>query len=131
MIALDTNVLLRFFTRDDPLQAAASRALLQTPGEAFFVSDIVLVEFVWSLRRFYHFSRQETAAVVQSLLDRGNFIVTDRDTAQQATRHLAAGGDFADALVIAAARAQGCSSLASFDEAMAENSRDYVIRPTA
>ena len=129
MIALDTNVLVRFITEDDPQQAAASRALLETRGETFFAGDIVLVELVWVLRRLYHFSREDVVTVLQSLLDRTDFVVEDRQAAQDAVRRLAAGGDFADALILSTARAQGCSRLASFDEGMLEDSPSFVIRP--
>ena len=130
MIALDTNVLVRFITEDDPRQAAASRALLATPHETFFAADIVLVELVWTLRRLYRFSREDVVTVLQSLLDRSDFLVEDRQAAHDGVRRLAAGGDFADALILSAARAQGCSCLASFDEAMKEGGPGFVVRPS-
>ena len=48
MIALDTNVLVRLITRDDAAQAAAVDALLSTPGEVFFLPDLVLAELAWA-----------------------------------------------------------------------------------
>jgi len=51
VIALDTNVLLRFFLRDDEEQGeAAEKLMLQlTLDEPGFVSREVLVELVWAL----------------------------------------------------------------------------------
>ena len=129
MIALDTSVLIRFITEDDPRQAAASRALLDALGETFFASDVVLVELVWTLRRLYHFSRDETATVLQSLLDRTDFVVEDRQETQRAVRNMARGRDFADALILSKARTKGCSRLATFDEELAEHHPDFVVRP--
>ena len=129
MIALDTNVLVRFITQDDPRQAAAARRLLDARDETFFASDVVLVELVWTLRRLYRYSRHEVVTVLQSLLDRTDFTVEDRQGTQQAVRDMAAGGDFADALVAAKARTQGCSHLATFDEEMAARHPDFVTRP--
>ena len=129
MIALDTNVLVRFITEDDPRQAAASRALLATPGETFYVSDIVLVELSWVLRSVYRFRREEVGAVLRALLDRVDFVVADREGVQAAVRHLAAGGDLADALLLAEARRHGCARLATFDEELTKRDPGFALAP--
>ena len=55
MIAVDTNVLLRFVVRDDVVQfKRASRFFDQrTAEDPAFISLIVLAEFVWALRRHH------------------------------------------------------------------------------
>ena len=58
MIALDTNVLVRYLVADDAGQAEAAQALLagltaERPG---FVCREVAVELVWVLERAYRFS---------------------------------------------------------------------------
>ena len=51
MQALDTNVIVRFLTGDDPKQAARARALI---GHApVFVARAVLLEVEWVLRGVY------------------------------------------------------------------------------
>jgi hypothetical protein len=62
MIGLDTNVLVRYLTQDDPDQAArATRVVEQeltadTPG---FIGLVVLVETAWVLQRLYRASAEE------------------------------------------------------------------------
>ena len=53
MIAVDTNILVRFLTKDDLDQFKKSKQLLQT--EQIFIPDTVLLETEWVLRFAYHF----------------------------------------------------------------------------
>lgn len=60
MIALDTNVLVRYLVEDDPKQsAAAARAIERATarGEEIFIGQIVLCELVWVLSHAYDFTR--------------------------------------------------------------------------
>ena len=52
MIGLDTNVLLRAVTRDDPVHSPLARTLIGALDEARpgYINIVVLVEFSWSLR---------------------------------------------------------------------------------
>ena len=61
MIGIDTNILVRLLTDDDPAQAEAVRRLLtplDTVAESVVINDIVLVETLWTLHRLYGFDRQ-------------------------------------------------------------------------
>jgi len=70
---LDTNVLLRFLTADDPVQADRVGALFaaaERSGERFFVSVIALCELSWTLRgRPYRLDRAQIAAALERILD--------------------------------------------------------------
>ena len=48
MASIDTNVLVRFLTSDDPGQYAKARTLFER--EAIFISDTVILETEWVLR---------------------------------------------------------------------------------
>jgi len=65
MIALDTNVLVRYLVRDDAEQAEAARALLEslTTDRPGYVCREVAVELVWVLERAYGFSRKRKRVV--------------------------------------------------------------------
>ena len=69
MIALDTNVLVRFLVNDHPAQAEAARSLLSelTERDLGFICREVTVELVWVLERAYGFSRERIATVLESL----------------------------------------------------------------
>ena len=67
MIALDTNVLVRYLVRDDARQAEAARKLLEalTTERPGLVCREVTVELVWVLERAYRFSRDQIATVLE------------------------------------------------------------------
>jgi predicted nucleic-acid-binding protein len=122
MIALDTNVLVRFLVEDDPTQAAKATALIEnaiTESTTLFVSDVVLCETVWVLISRYGFSRAEVAAVLQRLLDADHLSFR---APSQHTRALAAfsngKGDFADYVIREHSLAAGCTAVATFDQAL-------------
>ena len=48
MTAVDTNVLLRYLLHDDDLQTAQADAIFNT-AETILITDVVLVETVWTL----------------------------------------------------------------------------------
>lgn len=118
MIALDTNVLLRFFLRDDEGQAeAAERLMLQlTVVEPGFISREVLVEVVWALEYTYRFRREQVATVLTELLNVASVeIECASDVAEATGGYRRGGADFADRMIAAAARRAGAVPLHTFD----------------
>ncbi|MEM7239421.1 MAG: PIN domain-containing protein [Pseudomonadota bacterium] len=110
MIALDTNVLMRFLVGDDPAQAAASRVLTgRCSGAApALICREVLVELVRVLERGHGFGREATATTLDGLLAAGDLAVKEIDAAARAA-HLSREGeaDFADLMIPAAAGRAG------------------------
>lgn len=117
MIALDTNVLARYYvaSSDAPSQkqSAAARKLLES-GKSLFVSKTVVLELEWVLRGYYKSPPQDVLAVLTQLLGMPNLQVEDRVAVELATTALGDGFDFADALHHASSR--HCSSVATFDD---------------
>jgi DNA-binding transcriptional regulator YiaG len=71
MIGLDTNVLIRYLTQDDPVQSAKATEILERrlrPTNPGFVSVVAMVETVWVLDRAYGLATQEIATAVERLL---------------------------------------------------------------
>ena len=122
MIGLDTNVLIRLLTADEPVQLkAASRLLAAHDGQAgaFFINDMVLVELVWVLGRLYGFAPAEALTAIESLLDSDAFAFEDRDRLSHALGLCKAQGcDFADTMIALKNAAAGCEHTATFDKAM-------------
>ncbi len=77
MIALDTNVLIRLITGDDPVQARAIEAFLENTEGPFLIPDLVVAELAWVLQRRYGFTRPEIGSVLSSLLDRRDVVFED------------------------------------------------------
>lgn len=119
MVGLDSNVLVRYFAQDDPVQSPQTTDLIErrlsvdNPG---FISVIVLAETAWVLERVYRFSGLGIAAALEPLLQVDVFVV---QSPQEVFVALAAArrgqGAFADALIGALALRAGCSSTLTFD----------------
>jgi predicted nucleic-acid-binding protein len=98
VIALDTNVLVRWIVRDDPKQFARADAVMAEP---FFLPISVFMELGWVLRSVYGFSRQDiskTAALVVSLPTTNIPFATN---IRWAIERYAAGGDWEDMIHLA------------------------------
>ncbi|HVS01093.1 MAG TPA: type II toxin-antitoxin system VapC family toxin [Thermoanaerobaculia bacterium] len=119
MRGLDTNVLLRPLTQDDPSQASAVEAFfreVESRGERLFVSGIVLCETCWSLRGF-GYSRSEIASTLEKLLDTALFEIQDRELVRRALAQYRQGpADFADYLIGWQCRQAGCADTVTFDQ---------------
>ncbi|WP_199192550.1 PIN domain-containing protein [Chlorogloea sp. CCALA 695] len=68
MVALDTNVLVRYLTQDDLEQWQLAARLIEAEGQLCFFSNIVLCELVWILRgKPYQFTRLQISQVLEAL----------------------------------------------------------------
>lgn len=122
MIALDTNVLIRFLVEDDPVQCRQAKALIRraiASGEPCFVSEVVLCEIVWVLESSYRVERVEIGRVLDRLLraQRLRFRSSER-LARALAAYTSGRGDFADYWIREAAGEGGCESVATFDRAL-------------
>ncbi len=132
MKGLDTNILLRFLTGDDPIQSAAARRLLEkgeAHGERFHVTTTVLCEMVWALRGgAYRQDRDAIAGAVEALLASRLFELQHRDLVRRALAEFRGGpGDFADYLIGWQNDAAGCEGTLTFDRDLAGSDRFTVL----
>lgn len=125
MIALDTNLLVRYLVRDEPRQTAAATRLVESacsessPG---FVSQIVLCELSWVLDRGYDYPRDQLAAVLRGLLAATDLTVERSELVWQAVNRFEAGkADFADYLLGLAAREASAETTVTFDRRAASS----------
>lgn len=102
MIVVDTNLLVRMVTADEPELAARVADFLRRQ-RAFFVPKSVLLELEWVLRsrRGYHLPRNKVSVAVEALLNLPGAHVEDEDAVRQACEWFARGLDFTDALHLA------------------------------
>lgn len=121
MIALDTNVLVRFLVEDDAAQTRRAKSLIQKTQATTtcYISDVVVCELVWVLTSCYRVPRAEIAETLRRLTTsrQMTFDATDRIT--RALDAFTAGrGDFADYLLREHARTAGCETVATFDRVL-------------
>ena len=118
MIALDTNVLVRFLVQDDPEQAriAGDTMDLLTDVDPGFVGREVLVELVWVLERAYGYDRSAISGAIDGLLSATELVIEAADDVGPALEvYRAEGFGFADLMIAAAARRAGATELVTFD----------------
>jgi len=115
VLAVDTNVIVRYLTADHPEQFAKASALVQ--GEDVYVCSTVLLETEWVLRRGYRFSRDRISAALTAFAGLPRVTLEDAALAAKALEWMRSGLDFADALHLA--KAAGCEAFVSFDQRFA------------
>ena len=121
MIAVDTNLLVRILTNDDPIQAR--RALKILNSDDIFIPKTVLLETEWVLRHAYEIDRSNIINGFQKLLGLPNVNVEDPDSIFQAISWYENKFDFADALHLASSRR--CVSFATFDGSFVKKARQF------
>jgi len=123
MIALDTNVLVRFLTQDDDAQFQVAAGLIEgctrdVPG---YVCREVMIELVWVLERAYKYSREEIAEALLSIVTASQLSVENaQDIASVVNLYRKEGYDFADLMIRQAANRSGASVLKTFDLKLAK-----------
>jgi predicted nucleic-acid-binding protein len=96
-IAVDTNVLVRYLTRDDEGQAIEAERAIEE-ADAIVVPTIVLCQLVWVLKRAYRYAGRETIDILRRFVAI-RAVEIDRPAAEAGIAMLARGGDFADGVI--------------------------------
>lgn len=120
MRAVDTNILARYYLRDDLVQGRIAANVLSA-GDVF-VPKTVILELEWVLRYLAGQPQDKVIECLAHLIALPNITVEDRDEIDAALSYCRKGIDFADALHLAAGKA--CSELLTFDD------RGYARRAT-
>ncbi|NEU76053.1 type II toxin-antitoxin system VapC family toxin [Hassallia byssoidea VB512170] len=122
MIGVDTNILVRYLTKDDEQQWEKAVEIIEGT-EQCFVANIVLCELVWVLRgKPYQFSREEISKTIEMMLQCAVFELENRSVVYQALQRFKQGSaDFSDYLIWAIAQQFGCSTTATFDKKLRDN----------
>jgi predicted nucleic acid-binding protein len=112
MLAVDTNVIVRYLTGDHPEQAAKAKALID--GSEVFVSTTVLLETSWVLGRILGASRSELVESLRAFVGLPTVRVENPAETSKALDWAAQGMDLADALHLS--HAEHCTALLTYDQ---------------
>jgi predicted nucleic-acid-binding protein len=124
--AVDTNILVRFYLRDDPAQAHIAANVLSV-GDVF-VPKTVMLELEWVLRYVADQPGNKVIECLAHLIALPGVTVEDRDEIEAALDHCRSGTDFADALHLAASKS--CRELLTFDDrGYARRARKLRLKP--
>lgn len=117
MIGLDTNVLVRYLTKDDEVQWQKAAVIIKD-AQSCFISDIVLCELVWVLSgKPYQYSKSEILKVLELILQSSKFEFANRTIIYQAIKLTQTGkANFADYLISVTHRNYDCSQTVTFDQ---------------
>jgi predicted nucleic-acid-binding protein len=110
--AVDTNILARFYLRDDAVQGRIAAGVLSA-GDVFVPKTVVL-ELEWVLRYVADQPGNKVIECLAHLIALPGVKVEDRDEIETALGYCRNGIDFADALHLAASKS--CSELLTFDD---------------
>ncbi len=122
MIALDTNVLVRYLVQDDPIQSPKATEILDSLSESnrAFISCIVLCETFWVLKTSYRLSKEELLPLFGNILSVPAFEIEHLQRCVVALQAYHSGiADFSDYLIQAVARHYGYNRLLTFDKTAA------------
>ena len=132
MKGLDTNVLVRYLTQDDPKQSAwATREIegAAARGEKFFLQPMVLCELVWVLESAYHLPKPDILKVLERILRTAQFEMAEKEVLWLALADYRPGkGDFSDYHLGRANQRDGAEMTLTFDRALKEDPRLQVLK---
>ena len=117
MLAVDTNVLVRLITRDDPHQTASADRFV---GNGAWVSVLALAETTWVLAAVYDLGAAEIATAVEMLLNHKQLTFHDSDAVAAALDLFRSRPElgFTDCLMLHLARKAGHLPLGTFDRGL-------------
>jgi predicted nucleic acid-binding protein len=116
MLAIDTNVIVRYLTGDHPQQSPKAKTLIDS--EDVFVSTTVLLETEWVLRSAYEYTPAQIARALTAFAGLPRVTLEDAALAAKALQWTESGMDFVDALHLT--KAEGCKAFVSFDRRFAK-----------
>lgn len=121
MIGIDTNILVRFLTKDDTEQSLAVAKLFKHHNNnesSIFINDIVLSEVIWVLEKGYKYSKQQVIYAIKLILQTPEFAFSNHNLIVKSLYEYeqASGADFTDILISYTNHHNGCSTTYSFDK---------------
>ncbi len=123
-LALDTNVLVRLLTNDEPRQALRAQQALdqaQSAGSQCWVGQVVLCELVWVLNRAYGYGLTQCQQALTAVLAFPGLRVEGLAVVLAAVKTWGEhGGDFADHLIGHQMGGLGCRAVLTFDRKAAK-----------
>lgn len=123
VVFLDTNVAMRFLTKDDPTLAARARAIFEQAEQGAFtlhVTEGVIVDISYLLtsKNLYHLPRPTVVTLLRKLIALKGLRVPQKLTYQRALELWSSapqGVDFTDTLLVAQMERMRVNQIASFD----------------
>jgi predicted nucleic-acid-binding protein len=131
MIGLDTNVLIRYLTQDDAVQARKANEIIAEhtdAGARCHVDPTVLCELAWVLRESYGRGKADILKTLDLMLATKQFEIGDKDLVREAIEGFRQGrGDFADYIIGIRHSQAGCDATVTFDRGLKDSPLFKVV----
>jgi predicted nucleic-acid-binding protein len=131
MIALDTNVLVRYIAQDDPVQSPQATQIIEDAllrEEGVFIPLVVLCETVWVLRGYYKLAKQRIVHVLDAIITEKGFELEARvEIAKALADYRDHPGDFTDYVIGHIAKHHRCSTVFTFDHGLIKSPLFKII----
>lgn len=118
-VVIDTNLLVRYLTEDDPQKAKAVEVLLSRAGRGelkILIPSVVIAELVWVLESSYQMETKEISELVEAVLNTPGIEVTEKSVLISAIRlYREKGMDFVDAWITEFAKDKRIKMIYTFD----------------
>jgi predicted nucleic-acid-binding protein len=124
MIGLDTNILVRYFVKDDPDQTRLAVNLMHglSSLEKGWLGQSTILELFWVVTKIYRVDKAGVVQILDTLLASRDLVIENLDTLRKTVWLYRSGNaDFADCLISSSARAAGCSRTVTFDRLAARD----------
>ena len=124
MIGLDTNILVRYFIKDDPQQTRLAVNLIfsLSPSEPGWIGVAIFMELDWVLNNVLKVKKDRVVEIFDTLLASRELVVENMETVREALQlYRFRNTDFSDCLIAASAKAAGCSRTVTFDHRAARD----------
>jgi predicted nucleic-acid-binding protein len=131
MIGIDTNVVVRYLTKDDPIQTTLAVKTIRslTADEPGFISLVTIAELTWVLETCYRFDKVELVEVLDTLVASQEVKLERAEVVSQALRMFSAGtADFSDYLIERSGHAAGCMYTFTFDQEAASSAGMRLLK---
>jgi predicted nucleic-acid-binding protein len=119
-VVIDTNLLVRYLTDDEPQKAKAVDSLLNSAqkGEIkILIPSIVIAELVWVLESFYKMIADDISGLVEAILNTPGVDTQDKPVIKGALKlYRSKKIDLIDAWIIEFAKARGAKRIYTFDK---------------
>ena len=120
MYGLDTNVLIRYLLRDDPVQAEQARATIESAvqsGEPVVICLLTMLESEWVLRTCASLDKRAVISTFRMLLETRDIRIEQEETLEEALYLYENNNtDFADCIMAARYARLGCPAMLTFDK---------------
>lgn len=118
-IGLDTNLLVRYITNDDPGQADKVEDLFDSlrDNSTLVINRVVLAELDWVLTQVYEYSKGDFLKVIDQMFATQKIAFSDPNLVKEACRlYTKSNADFADCYLGVINADLGCETTYTFDK---------------